>query len=344
MTGVQTCALPIFEALSQKADIELLANRWGNKALPFFLFVAVVKIVRSGRRYDVIHFGDGLLAVLLPIARIFTRTILTITVHGLDVTYSNPVYRMFITPRIGMADSIVAISHNTKRLCSERSIPSDKIIVIPNGIELPTGVQIAGHRPKNLPEDIQAKVLLCTVGRLVKRKGHEWFIRNVLPRLDSSFVYIVAGEGPERSRIERAIIDTGADRRVFLLGAIDESGKEWLLRSSKLFVMPNVPVQGDVEGFGLVLIEAAVRGLFSIASNIDGIPDAVLPGLTGVLVKALDPVSFASSIEQASPDRRSVAEAANYFGWERAADRYFKMMLDTTKAVCLSKTGERDVQ
>ena len=46
MGGMERYSKELFEALSQKADIELLANRWGNKALPFFLFVAVVKIVR----------------------------------------------------------------------------------------------------------------------------------------------------------------------------------------------------------------------------------------------------------------------------------------------------------
>jgi len=90
-----------------------------------------------------------------------------------------------------------------------------------------------------------------------------------------------------------------------------------------LFVMPNHHVEGDLEGFGITLIEAAARGLPSIASRTDGIPDAVIEGRTGYLVPEGDAEVFAERIRScrlARDEVRSATEAA--FSWADLARRY----------------------
>jgi glycosyltransferase involved in cell wall biosynthesis len=324
--GMEKYSKELYEALSRVADVRLCANRRGNKALPFFLIAAAFRIMAESRRYEVIHFGDGLLAALIPFARAFSRAAVTITVHGLDASYANPLYQATIVPLLRTADRVICISRNTRELCLAKGVPAARIAVVPNGIAAEAAGERSARRPACLPEGLATARMLCTVGRLIKRKGHEWFIRDVMGRLDPSYVYAIAGDGPERARIERAIVERAMKGRVFLLGKIDESEKEWLLRASRLFIMPNVPVPGDVEGFGLVLIEAASRGLMAIASNIDGIPDAVIPGETALLVPPGDPEAFASAIAAASPDRGRVEAAAASFAWDRVIGLYLVEM------------------
>ncbi|MCX7025036.1 MAG: glycosyltransferase family 4 protein [Spirochaetes bacterium] len=330
--GMEKYSKELYEALSCKADVTLCANRRGNRVLPIFLATAAWRIIRDGRHYDVIHLGDGLLSVLIPVIRAFTRAAVTITVHGLDVTYGHPLYRLAVVPRLRDADRVICISRNTRKLCIEKGIPDERITVIPNGIDLEDVAARPAERPVALPGAAKDAKILCTVGRLVRRKGHEWFIRNVLPKLDDSYVYLMAGDGPERENLRLAIAETGSGGKVFLLGTVDEGTKEWLLRVSRLFIMPNVPVRGDVEGFGLVLTEAASRGLMAIASELDGIPDAVIPGETGVLVPPGDADAFAAAIEAASPDRRRVETAAAIFAWDRIADIYIREMQESVAA------------
>ena len=155
--------------------------------------------------------------------------------------------------------------------------------------------------------------------------------------IDDSYVYVIAGDGPERAQISRAIADRGLEGRVVLLGMIEDDEKEWLLRNSRLFIMPNIPVQGDVEGFGLVLIEAASMGLMAIASDLDGIPDAVIPGETAILVPPGNPGAFVVAIAAASPDRRRVQAAAASFAWQRIAGIY----IDEMDEACVASSRQR---
>ena len=124
------------------------------------------------------------------------------------------------------------------------------------------------------------QVILLTVGRLVRRKGVTWFVRHVLPHLPSSVTYLVAGEGPMADEVVRLVAELGLGNQVRLLGAVDEDDRERLLLGADMFVQPNIPVSGDMEGFGLVLLEAAMRGTTTVASGIDGIVDAVVDGRT----------------------------------------------------------------
>lgn len=326
MGGMEKYSRELYDALSGQAQVDLFANRKGNKALPYFLIAAVARLLVTGRRYDIIHLGDGLLGILIPIARACSAAAVTITIHGLDITYGNPVYRAVVVPRIRTADRVICVSRNTRRLCLDRGISADKISVIPNGITSDTGAEVVATRPSSLQSVVDAGGILCTIGRLVKRKGHEWFIREVMLRLDASYSYLIAGDGPERLALEQAIVACGLRERVFLLGQISEGEKEWLLRTARLFIMPNIPVPGDVEGFGLVLTEAATRGLMSVASDIDGIPDAVVPGETGILARPFDADSFVTAIESARPDRDRVKAAVSIFDWKRIAARYISEM------------------
>lgn len=149
---------------------------------------------------------------------------------------------------------------------------------------------------KQLSLNLEDKKILLTVGRLVKRKGHQWFIANVIPKLPKDTIYLIAGDGEEKENIAQTITKLGLEKRVFLLGRISDELKKDLYNSSDLFIIPNINIKGDMEGLGIVAIEAGSAGLEAIASNTEGIRDAIVNGKTGWLVETGNSKDFIDKI------------------------------------------------
>ena len=81
------------------------------------------------------------------------------------------------------------------------------------------------------------------------------------------------------------------------------------MRGADLFVQPNIRVADDMEGFGLVTVEAAMRGTPVVAAALEGIVDAVLDGLTGVLLPPEDADAWVARLRAMVTDRRWLEEA-----------------------------------
>ena len=98
---------------------------------------------------------------------------------------------------------------------------------------------------------------------------------------------------------------------MLILGQVDGELRDALFTGADLFIMPNVVVPGDMEGFGLVAIEAAAAGALVVASELEGIRDAVIDGETGVLVAPGDASTFVERITALvnhASDRSRLAE------------------------------------
>ena len=108
-----------------------------------------------------------------------------------------------------------------------------------------------------------------------------------------------------------------------MLGRVSDEEKNCLYQISDLFVMPNISVKNDQEGFGIVLLEAGRYGLPIIASNIEGIRDAVFNQKTGHLIEEKDAQGFMDAIIKPNIDRSSLSDAvAAYFDWKHIIERY----------------------
>jgi phosphatidylinositol alpha-1,6-mannosyltransferase len=186
-------------------------------------------------------------------------------------------------------------------------------------------VNIAGAPP--LRDDT---FLLVTVGRQVRRKGFAWFIENVMPKLPDRVIFWLAGDGPERENIEAAIERSGLRQRVRCLGKISEEELVELYRRGKLFVMPNIVVPGDMEGFGIVMLEAGACGLPTLAADLEGIRDVVEEGVNGWFAPSEDAGAFIARVESLLDDPDGLREASertmeyvtSTFRWDSTAERY----------------------
>jgi phosphatidylinositol alpha-1,6-mannosyltransferase len=170
---------------------------------------------------------------------------------------------------------------------------------------------------------------------LVKRKGVAWFISDVLPGLVKQYpglIYLVVGEGAERHNIEAVIKRSGLGQNVQLLGRVTGGLYEAAYNGADVFVMPNINVPGDIEGFGLVLLEASTCAMPVVAADTEGIRDAVQDGKNGVLVPVGDAPAFQREIGRFLADpalaKRFGAQSRDFttatYQWDKIADRYIE--------------------
>jgi glycosyltransferase involved in cell wall biosynthesis len=177
------------------------------------------------------------------------------------------------------------------------------------------------------------KKILFSVGRLVERKGFAWFIQNVMPsivKFEEDICYVIVGDGPLRGKLVRLIKALGLHDYIFLLGNIDDKKLRALYLLSHVFVMPNIQVPGDMEGFGIVALEASSMGLCTVASRLEGITDAIKHGRNGFLVEPENRNEFITTLMgllRDSRTRKALGEKfrdftlANY-SWDRIINRY----------------------
>lgn len=360
--GMQRVAFELDAALRDKAarrtptefafryTVRALVSSWRwvhLKAGPFL--VGTWWLLRRGarrREMDVVVFSSMVTAALaVPLAGLFRRNGIRTAaiVHGQDVTKPVAVYQWFV-PRVFRAlDVVMPVSGATGEACVERGLAADKVTVVHNGVDVERFDRLLARletSPTRIHADRAAlpagSLGLCSVGRQVKRKGFAWFIRNVMPTLPAHVHYWLGGDGPEREDILAAIEETGLSDRVRLLGRLSEEELVDLYRSSDLFIMPNIPVPGDMEGFGIVMLEAGLTRLPTVAARLEGIREVVTPGENGYFVETGDAEGFTERILALDTDRtaldalslRTEAHIRRTFSWSAVAENYLRILTE----------------
>jgi phosphatidylinositol alpha-1,6-mannosyltransferase len=331
---------------------------WGysQKYLPVFLPLAFLRAVYylSSGKIDLIHVGDGLLSPLGFLLKKVSGRPVAVNLHGLDMTYPNHFYQLMIQTFLPRLDHFICISRNTKEIAVRMGIPEEKVCVIPCGIQIedrkPLEDKASAKRQIELltRRDIDGKKVVVTVGRLVRRKGVRHFIGEILPLVVERFpnvIYLVVGEGEDGENIRNQIERENLKDHVIMLGRVGSEELKVLYDASDLFAMPNIRVEGDVEGFGIVALEASLAGLPVVAFAVEGIRDAISDGANGALLEPGDDAGFAERVIDLLNDDRKRNELGNNgreftrkeYSWENIARRY-REYFDT----CTIGNGIRD--
>jgi phosphatidylinositol alpha-1,6-mannosyltransferase len=332
-----------FELNNQTYKIVLTKS---NLHLFWFFPFCLLKALCISWKHNIahIHLCDALLSPIGIFLKMLTKASISVSVVGLDITYRNFFYQLLVPRCVRQMDRVICISRSTRDECTCRGIPYNHCTVIPIGIN-PDNVYLPLSREdlrrklaKITDVSVQNQLVLLTVGRLVKRKGVAWFVNHVMPSLDSRCLYLIVGEGPEKGRIQELVRRYNLENRVFLLGKRSNTERNIIFNASDIFIMPNITVPGDVEGFGIVAIEAGSCGLPVIASNIQGIRDAVLDGKTGILVEEQNVNDYLAAIKNMHLEREQIrAVVISTFNWSRIYDQYHEILAP-------SKTVKRTLQ
>lgn len=353
--GMQRVAADLREALLQHPEVTVRSRvlrsswRWIYLRAPPYLARAYGHIERLARNgeIDVVLFSSVIPAVLLSLP--LRRTLRACGVgavavaHGDDVTFPLGPYQRRLRRVFDELDAVVSVSRATGAACAERGLDPGKLHVIPNGIpedRFPEADPEAASRGDRLAAlDASARrldddaFLLCSVGRQVPRKGFAWFVDQVMPTLPDRVHYWLAGSGPQTGEIRAAGRRRGLDDRLRLLGPVPDEHLGLLYRNSDLFIMPNIAVPGTMEGFGVVMLEAGLCGLPTIASRLEGIPDVISESENGHLVPSGCADGFRRAIMRyvedrsiLEPVRSRAVEHTRRFRWPVVADRYVRLI------------------
>jgi glycosyltransferase involved in cell wall biosynthesis len=324
--GLETYSYNLIKEFEQHHIVRKIVLSRSIVHLLWFLPYCLVAGAVAAWRHSIghIHLCDGLLSPVGIILKLITRSHISVSIHGLDITYHNVFYQLLVPRCTARLDKTICVSHATRIECQRRGVPDKKSVVIPNGIrpdELYLDLPKAALQRQLEPiigKTCRDKKILVTVGRLVKRKGVAWFLDSVLPRLDPDYLYIIAGDGPELASIRERIMKHEWEQRVFALGRVTGDVRKTLYNSADIFVMPNITVADDMEGFGIVIVEAGSCGLPVVASNLQGIRDAVIEGQTGYLVDEGDADGFLNRILTMDLKRQDIRNCVNTrFDWAK---------------------------
>jgi phosphatidylinositol alpha-1,6-mannosyltransferase len=311
-----------------------------SSALPLALISAL------SERPDVILAGSGLTAPIARIVSVVARAPYAVLIHGLDVIVPNRLYQTVFVPCLRAADVLIANSHHTAELARTAGVKADAITVLHPGVEFPAP-EASGFRERF---GIGAEhPLLLSVGRIVRRKGLPEFITQSLPALRERFpelMFAIIGEEPaaalhspsaEMLAIRRAIARQGLEDSVTICGRVSDELLHSAYAEADALVFPVLELPGDVEGFGMVAVEAAAHGLPTVGFRSGGVPDAVREGITGELVATGDYRGLAHRLVRHLATRESGAyqEAciahAEAHGWSHYGARLGSSLGSITK-------------
>lgn len=221
--------------------------------------------------------------------------------HGLDIF--GPLYRsrwktFWVKYILRHANGVVANSMFTKEGVRALGVSEEKILVVYPCPSILSSSSVVDTHSLRLRYGLAGKKVLLSVGRLVERKGHAAVI-DALPEIAkkiSTIVYIIVGEGPCHSALMQRIQMKGLQGIVRMVGKIPDAELPSYFQIADIFVLPTKGNRGDVEGFGMVFVEAQTYGIPVIAGRSGGVPETLLDGETGKLVDPEDVNIIAEAI------------------------------------------------
>lgn len=312
-------------------DIPKIRVLWTSLGL---MFSGLVQTIQN--RPQVVHFAQLLeTGFWAPLLRRCFGVPYFVHVYGEELAYClrRPQLRWLARRILSSAQGVTVISHFTLNLLRrDLGFSGDALLVHP-------GVDTERFAPGD-GGDIRTRLnlgsgpLLLTVGRLMRRKGHDMVI-TALPDILKKFpdlTYAIAGTGPEEDLLRRLVAERGLESSVCFLGRVDEPDLIRLYQTADLFVHPNRELaSGDVEGFGIVFLEASACGTAVLGGRSGGTADAIREGVNGYVLDGASGEEIRDAVVELleKPElRRALALSARRFAqdfeWHVAARRVYE--------------------
>ncbi len=323
--GMETYCERLTEELARVRPIEVIALKGQANGLPpgpiallMFPFTVAKRLMMSRAKPLIVHLGDmaiwplGLLALFFyPSAR------LHLSAHGTDVAYGA---RGGIRGRLySLYQCLGAYVLRHAKVIANSRATRERVEKL--GWRCAAVVPLATDLKSDEVGSVENSTILFA-GRVTKRKGCDWFVRNVLPLLPDHVRLSVIGTRWD-TREDEAL----ENPRVDFLGPKDQSDLARHYAKAGCVIVPNIELaNGEYEGFGLVAPEAASAGGVVLASATGGLLDAVIDEKTGFLIKAGDAQAWANKIlevlawseaKRGQFVRGSQAAATCHYNWHR---------------------------
>lgn len=375
--GMQTHCFKLVQELRKEHAVHELIWKSNYPRVLFFLTAVIRALVklRKHPKTKVIYMNDGLMALICTPLLFLTKVPLVVTIHGLDINFPSPWYQKWARKYLNRFSQIIAVSEPTRKLCISKGIRPEKVTLVENAVDInfkeeELAPDFREQLSKEVGVDLRDKFILTSLGRAIPRKGFNWFAKNVVPHLNDDIIYLVlarkfpqeklfkwikrltpkaifekirllVGAEIDGAAMEQSIAELNLQGKVLPLSQFTNSRSRifQIIKSSDLFIMPNIEIPGDYEGFGLVALEAASQGTLTLAADVDGIPSAVKDQVNGLLIPPGDSNAWISTIKyyQQNPELL-ITKALEYKentltkgkSWETMAGNYVRVFEQIT--------------
>jgi glycosyltransferase involved in cell wall biosynthesis len=276
--------------------------------------------------------GPMMTMMWLQFFRAFRPRRLVLTFHGSEILAfaGSPLRRWLAGQLIRRATRISTLSNYTQELLLEHfPEANDKIFLTPGALRS----DFAVVAPQ--PAAAKKKIVVLTVGRLHPRKGQLLTLQALQllpPEIRATLEYWIVG-GQSKGGYEQTLRATAAkqpDLTVRFLGNLPDDELSPVYDGADIFAMTSVNLDRSIEGFGLVYLEAAAHGLPVVAHDVGGVSEAVVDGVTGLLVPPERPLQLAAAFERLIHDpalRRKLGTAGRDWArqncWKESAAALF---------------------
>ncbi|MFD4969432.1 glycosyltransferase family 4 protein [Streptomyces sp. NPDC058424] len=243
------------------------------------------------------------LGLMAPALRRAGAERLVATTHGHEAGWAQLPAARALLRRVGEStDTITYLGEYTRSRIAAALTPE----AVGRMVQLPPGVDEKTFHPGSGGDEVRARlgltdrpVVVC-VSRLVRRKGQDTLIR-AMPRIlaaEPDTVLLIVGGGPYEKELRALAARTGVSGSVRFTGAVPWAELPAHYGAGDVFAMPCRTRRGglDVEGLGIVYLEASATGLPVVAGDSGGAPDAVLDGETGWVVRGGSPEEAADRV------------------------------------------------
>lgn len=316
--GMETLWFESTKALAKQCDLTVIGPEAAKpllqdvckfipapRPLPIFMSVALLKAVYAAmsEHYDAVLAGSGVTAPLALAAARVSQTAAGVYLHGLDVIYPNWAYKVGFSSCFKYFDKVFANSTSTAKLATDKGVSCSKLTVINPAVAPSTRAEVCDE-PYDL-EKQQKNIIFF--GRLVERKGLMPFISNTFQHLaqsrDNLHLHIIGDSPPNdksgyKQQLKATIESLNLHNRVTLHGSLRSQQLRQLLDQSHVNILPAIHVAGDVEGYGMTIIEAALAGVPTVAFDQGGISDAIARTKLSRLITADDYKIFTDTLTE----------------------------------------------
>ena len=294
------------------------------------------------------HQPDVILAIgwqsvwLSSLLSLFTNIPYAAMGAGTEFLVSASIKRSLTRRAYQLADLVIFISQYTQKLAQSRgfNISKDTIISL--------GADDKIFKPSLSVTDLRQELnltgsrVILTVGQVSERKAQDVVIR-ALPSILNDFpnaYYLIVGLPTNQARLEQLANELGVADHIQFTGMVPKSELPFLCNLADIFVLVSrVTEKGDVEGFGIAVVEAALCGKPAIVSNDSGLVEAIVPGVTALVVDPENPEMTATAIKHLLVDdklRQEMGAAARKHALEEATwsqqmkkfDHYLKKVIE----------------
>ncbi|WP_460219692.1 glycosyltransferase family 4 protein [Psychroserpens sp. MEBiC05023] len=307
------------------ANLPFSVKRIQMRKLRVLMYVdRIIKTMRIMKKTDVIMATGKFSLWNVALCNTFYKLPNLAIIHGTEVNFKSPIVRSMINKSLKRFKRIVAVSNYTKQLVSH--LKKD-VVVIPNGIA------ISSWTMPSTKLKLKGYPVLTTVGRVSIRKGQLQVIR-LLPHLLKAYpevhYHCVGLLGTMDDCLAEAKRLNVASHITFH-GVLSNEDLKNVLANTNVFVMlSQESPTGDVEGFGIAILEANAIGIPAIGSVNCGIEDAIDNGVTGFLIDSQNQEDFKTSIDQILDNQHvfenNALEWAKQHDWNEIIKRYITLI------------------